>query len=599
MLKTSENMEAAIARLKAELPEARESENHPRAKKKLAFFDIETDPFMRGRIPEPFSCALIVEGEESTPYIFWGEDCLTQFYCFVNERTDSLRIYAHNGGKFDFIFLLREGLLETGLHGLQLIHTRIVKARIAHHELRDSYSILPVPLSLLGHGDAAKLDIDYNKMEAENREQHKAEIITYLLRDCEVGLKAVQEFVARFGVQLTIGGTAMRELRKRHPFEKTPRDYDELIRPFYFGGRVQCFETGIVRGDLKVYDVNSMYPAVMADREHFYGTGGYCVLESDTQINEALCVKTGQLKKYPKNYPYFLEFVGVNDNALPTRSKDDTLDFAEPYGTFKTTSHELLVALKYKQVEIHHCVRLIIPAETINFAAFVDEFIEDKISAKKSGDKGAELFAKLILNSSYGKFAQNPDNYTDAMLCHEDDFPEAVENGWQFFAQFDDMFLLDRPCDEESKTFFDTGVGASITGAARAVMMEAIILATRPVYCDTDSLICEKLNGVSVDSTALGAWDLEARTNEVAIYGKKMYALKDIESECWKIASKGVAADASDLYALAKGETVSFAQDAPTLKLDGSTEFMQRIVGAEVHSKLFDKFGQKITTKNK
>jgi hypothetical protein len=94
--------------------------------------------------------------------------------------------------------------------------------------------------------------------------------------------------------------------------------------------------------------------------------------------------------------------------------------------------------------------------------------------------------------------------------------------------------------------FFNVGTGASVTGAARAVLMRGISLAVDPIYCDTDSIIARDLPGVDLHPTRLGAWDIEAEFSEVIIAGKKLYACRDIKysefgnRDALKIRSKGV-----------------------------------------------------------
>lgn len=572
------NISEAFAELREnplpEPPKAKRS--HKR--KVLAAWDVETDPFLYGRIPAPFCCGIAI-GDNY--FSFWGDDCLSQFLDFLLGYPEPLRIYAHNGGKFDFVFLLRSGFINLG-DEIKIINGRIVEARIGKHVLRDSYAIIPVPL-----GNFDKLEIDYGIMESEEREKpaNKAEILAYLKKDCQELLRLVTDFNDRFGPRLTIGGTAIKILREMHPFESITEEMDAELRPFYFGGRVQCFETGKVTGDLKVYDVNSMYPFVMAELQHFaapyYEAGG-----DSLDVAGFICEKN-----IKPDTPYFLHFTGINRGALPTRTKAG-LDFTVEEGEFFASSHEVQTALEFGLIEIHKVHKLLISEEPINFREFVETYISEKIKAKKEGNKVAELFAKLLLNSSYGKTAQNPDNYFDWALIDESELPEFVAKGYEVEFDYEDAgaMIVKRPTDE--KNFFDVGIGASITGAARAVMLRAIVEAERPIYCDTDSLICEEMGNVPLDPYQLGAWDLEGRGDTCYVYGKKVYSLFDGD-ECKKMASKGVRLTGLEIKSLAEGNAVAYAQAAPTFKLNGDTEFTSRILGAEKHSKMYDKYGRK------
>jgi hypothetical protein len=48
----------------------------------------------------------------------------------------------------------------------------------------------------------------------------------------------------------------------------------------------------------------------------------------------------------------------------------------------------------------------------------------------------------------------------------------------------------------------------------------------RPIYCDTDSIICEAFGG-NLHDTELGGWKIEAEGDYAAIAGKKLYAVFD------------------------------------------------------------------------
>lgn len=563
----------------------------------IATWDIETDPFLYGREPKPFCNGLAYRKNNEIKYRqFWGDESLVDFYLYVSGLKEKLTIYAHNGGKFDFVYLLRMGLLE---QPLKIINGRIVEARFAGHILRDSYAIIPVPLAAY-----QKDEIDYNLFEVETREENKDEILKYLKMDCLYLLDLVTAFYDRFGDNLTIGGTAIKELKARCPFDRTSEEHDEVFRPFYFGGRVQCFETGEITTNktLKIIDTNSMYPYVMADKQHFIGRNKKVTRNFEHYIN----LETGELIK-DKNKPYFIEFTINNRGALPKRDKDGSLNFEVDHGYFRACSHEIIVALKYGLIDILEIHCLYIPDETINFAPYVDEFIQDKIKAKKEGDKIAELFAKLLLNSAYGKFGQNPRNYFDwAIIDIESDYrpKEYVYyypnetfvgvcrvNAWKLYADYGDIEIWRKPAPADK--FFDVSVAASITSASRAVLLDAICRVERPLYCDTDSILCENVGEIELHPSDLGKWDLEAEGDNAYIAGKKLYALMK-DGKTLKKACKGVNLTGEEIKRLSMGDSVESHSDAPNFKLTGGTEYMQRILNAEKHTKLFDKYGRKI-----
>ncbi len=223
---------------------------------KIAIVDTETDPFEYGKRVEPFMVGFYCDNAYQH---FWGGDCIKQFFEFIRSIDEPLIIFAHNGGKFDFMFWVREFDED-----LQIINGRIMKGWVGHHQFRDSYGIFPLPLSTF----ADHKNFDMEKMKAENREKHSSEIIEYNRRDCVSLHILVSEFFAEFGDHLTIGQTAFERLNETQKVERIGQRKDAFFRQFYYGGRCQCFASGIVTGPIKIFDVNNMYGSVMRDCLH-------------------------------------------------------------------------------------------------------------------------------------------------------------------------------------------------------------------------------------------------------------------------------------------------------------------------------------------
>lgn len=529
-------------------------------KKTLATLDFETDPFKYGRTPEPFACGLHV-GDDY--FEWWNNDAdslIDAVAEFLKNYPEPLLIYAHNGGKFDFYFLLYKKLIQ---NPIKIINSRLTKAHCFHHELRDSYSIIPVPLAIY-----LKDEIDYKLFDRDIREKHKDDILHYLAKDCEYLYKLVHAFLDRFGLHLTIGGLSIKTLSEYHPFVKVNQSHDEAIRPYYMGGRVQCFERGIIDGDFKVIDVNSMYPYVMSELRHPCGES-YLYYYDDKSCWNQLSDKGEIIGDITK--PYFLTLTCENNNAFAVRTLNG-LSFEEENGTFKITSHEFQAALKHGLISDIVLHELVVPEETINFKAFVGVFVAEKIQAKKDKDKLAEIFSKLILNSSYGKTGQNPENFMD-YLIHYDGEPLPDLSEWELDTEtpFLNLFCKDAP----RPIYYDVAIAASVTGAARAVLLNAIYSVERPFYCDTDSLIYTGGCNLDLDPYKLGAWDLEATGDKLAIAGKKLYALYK-DKECVKMASKGAKLEPKDILKVASGHQVVWESDAPNFKINGDVNFTKR-----------------------
>jgi hypothetical protein len=125
--------------------------------------------------------------------------------------------------------------------------------------------------------------------------------------------------------------------------------------------------------------------------------------------------------------------------------------------------------------------------------------------------------------------------------------------------------------------------GASITGAARSILLEAICLSEGAIYCDTDSLICRELSGVKIHKTELGAWDLETEMSEVIICGKKLYGYTKLSDGKHITKAKGSSQLGYDkiLELFDGGEIISVSK-GPTLTKTGSQYYMKRRINATV-----------------
>lgn len=556
--------------------------------RKLAVIDFETDPFLHGRKPEPFAAGFY-DGEIYKE--FWGDDCVIQLICFIETLSEPYVIYAHNGGKFDFFYLLEHGVLE---NPALIIHGRIVKcAFLGMHELRDSYAILPLPLSKFGN----KLEIEYEKMEKNVRKKHKAEILKYLKVDCVELWDVVFKFRERFGPKLTIGATAISQLGKLHYVSRQDERHDECFRPYYFGGRVECFESGILSGKFKIYDVNSMYPDAMRNYDHPSGKS-YIHLGGDARTK--FDFRTGNLRGFMGMY--FMRFIGTNDNAIPVRIMDGPnkggLTFSQAYGEFFACSHEIKTALELGRLKVHEILDIYVPVQVQRFEEYVDTYMAEKVAAKAAKDVAGEIFAKLLLNSAYGKFATDPRGFKDWYILDTHDSAQCEQfEVWRDEVRekgnepelANDMgrFEMWTAPNYDIRGFYDVAVAASITSAARSNLLRAYHNAVRPIYCDTDSLICEEIQGVTIDEYALGAWKFEGQSSTVYIAGKKMYSVplenQDGTPELgkngkqkYKLASKGAKLQHQDIVDACMGKTVLWKSDAPNFKLDGTTKFVAR-----------------------
>jgi hypothetical protein len=548
---------------------------------RIAIFDSETDPFKEGRIVEPFTCGIYFPDTQEYKD-FWGDDCIDQFCNWLtnNFEPNTLSIFAHNGGNFDFYFLLN--WFDKG-HSPFIINGRLVRVQICNQEFRDSYAMIPVAL-----GEYQKTEIDYTKFERENRETYKDEILAYQKDDCIFLSDLVTSWLDMFGNKLTMASVALPMLRSYHGFDTLTPQTDTKLRPYYYGGRNQCFATGILHGDFKCYDINSSYPNVMKRFKH--------PISDTPRYENEITDRT-----------HFAHIRAWSLGALPIRDKFGTLTF--PIGTFDFYAciHEIKAGLETGTLRILKVYESIYFDEETSFGAFIDHFYKLRLEAKAKGDKIRTLFYKLVMNSSYGKFAQDPRKYENWVFnpnempkphycepCHDKvqlELPydctgeNCHPNGWYLHTTNNGVSIYASPQKIRPNSFFNVATAASITSAARAQLLRGINAANRPIYCDTDSIICEGWNlnaignGIVLDAHELGAWDIEAEGDTLAIAGKKMYALFN-KGEAIKKASKGVKLTADEIERVARGETIEYAHPVPKFSLDGDAKFTVRNIKA-------------------
>lgn len=540
-----------------------------RHKYPLATVDIETDPFDKGRSIEPFALGYY-DGETYVDFI--GKDCVARFMAHLDDMAavgggERRIIYAHNGGKFDYMFFLP--WLDKGQEPL-LIGSRFVRAHFNGWEFRDSFALMPAPLKKLG----GKLDINMSKMERGVRRKHMAEIRRYLKGDCVALYGAVSRFADMFGDRPTIASTALPMLRSRHGFETLSEPLDGHFRQFYFGGRVECFETGRIRAPkgrtIKIIDRNSMYPTVMAEQMHPVGAAFINRREIDERTD-------------------FARITAHSRGALPVVGADGELTFPHGVHEFRATGHEIRAGLETGTLRIQRVHSATTFLKRANFAEFVQWGFGER---KAAPDKLTEQMWKFLLNSSYGKFGINPRNFfryvvTDGdrpddarPLYHRDDAPhgwrpDTLANGyaiWKHDARYDEQ---GRDGRRFWNSFKNVATAASITGASRADLWRQILKCERPMYCDTDSVACLDWRDTDIHPDRLGAWDMEAEGDEFFVAGKKDYALF-MEGEGIKKAHKGKNLTYDEIRKIALGVQIVKIADAPVFGRDGSQRPLKR-----------------------
>ncbi len=558
----------------------------PRRAATFLTIDAETDPFHACQEPECEKCQPGIGGRLPKPFL-WGIYCgttdeywefdtiekLVAFFIWLEKDRGGCTFYAHNGGKFDYHFFRDEINSD---ENLLIINGRLAKFKVGEHEFRDSLNIFP-NTKLKDFG--IKSDIDYGKMEVSVRHLHIKEISAYLRQDC-VGLwEVIARYRKDYGKQLTQASASMKRWEKmsgRSAPRQTRSQYLAL-KPFYYGGRVQCFESGVKKTDFEVYDINSAYPFAMRNKHPI----------STTPI---------RVKQLPKTDteigPTLMRIACVSKRgALPYRQEAE-LFFPEDESTvreYAITGWEYLAARDNDAIINVDFREIYQFPEVIDFKDYIDHFFGLREECRKKGDIAGRTFGKYFMNALYGKFGANCENYSEFVIASIDSQDEWQAKGYYPYKPWGDRILMNRkPTEDELDDiqgkwrYYNIATAASVTGFVRAYLYRAICKSEGAIYCDTDSIKARSFgNGLHVGS-ALGEWKHEFSGDYFAIAGKKLYAdhiknrpwtynpkEEDEKNKNWKIASKG--ANIAGLESapqiienIANGEHYEYNPEVPT-----------------------------------
>jgi hypothetical protein len=562
--------------------------------KKIATIDCESDPFDGHTFVKPFIWGFY-NGD-----VYESFDDTKEFAKFLSMQKNTIA-YAHNGGKFDWHFMLD---YMNPLQNLMIINGRLSKFYIGDCECRDSYNILPIPLAAWN-----KTKFDYRKLHKDVRHLHMDEIRKYLKDDCYDLYEVVNEFIDRFGMNLTLAGTAMKVWQRMSDIKapKSDSDYYDFLKCYYYGGRTQAFEVGYKKVPFKMIDINSAYPRAMIDK-HPISTE----FVEHRNLNKKEVLK---LLKTDEGKAGFYTVIGSAYGCFPYRAITGDLFFPNDneVRTYHVTGWELLAALETDTCSISEYVCAYLFIELIDFKNYVMHFYKLKSKGKETGNKADELFSKLMLNSLYGKFAASPSNYqkyknvepehsgaigqpmTEQLLniLGMENIKEIKKydlSNWYMGGMLGKWHLAVRDLEEYEQNFYNIATSASITGWVRAYMWRTICQCDTPLYCDTDSIAALGLSDEIPMGKELGEWDIDGEFTDYSIGGKKMYAFKftkeyikkdaDGKDITHKIASKGVRLNASELHEIALGSEVTFTPQAPSYSIHKQPVFVSRNVRA-------------------
>ncbi len=486
-----------------------------------------------------------------------GNDCIGDLLChMLQPKYLGWHLYAHNGGRFDFLHLLpwlasngrsqgfRFCAIPAGKSGgIQILDIWKVnkagkKSGKGKWRLLDSIKLIPLALQKacetfkLPGKDSLPLDTH----EADSRWE------VYNRQDCE----ALWSVLGRFHtmvednlggeVGITAPSTAMKTFRRKYLGHKIPRGEDahEFVFSTYCGGRVEVFQREA--SDLHYYDINSSYPSVMREP-----------MPCDEPIwwnGEPPKVFT----EMGSDYVGFVEADVEIDEYIPPLpvKRDSKLLFPSGRISGRWDWSELSLV----RPSIRKWGKSVWFKAKPLLRSMVEDLYPYRDKSRQGYDEGLSFVVKLLLNSLYGKFGQNA--LRRKVVPWDIDLPEGaipVDGTAE-----SPVWYID---EKVTAPYIMPQIAAHVTALARIKLYRHMLQAgTSLAYCDTDSII----TSIELEcSTALG--DLKNEYPGVTFSGTflapKLYMLRGSDGYT-KVVAKGIRERTESTFnTLASGGTVS------------------------------------------
>lgn len=520
---------------------------------KFAVFDIETYKWIH-----PYAVGFY-DGVNYKQFL--GKDCIKDFISYVAvKKYRGYRIYAHNGGKFDFNFLM--DILKNRKFNIDMVFqgSRCLLLKLYTHLYRNDEGSITHSnviqfvdsIGLLKFGlDALTKDFDVkhkklNFMDKKGSERdyeylyrlYKEDDIRFhdYLRNDVYGLYEVlvkfNDLITKNNGQmgLTIASTSLKTFQTGYlssDIRMTDRDTNTEMKIGYYGGRTEIFRMMLPDDKYRCYDVNSLYPYVMFNNEFPVSKPKTVNNVTPTMIKE-ICGITKCRVKSPKDLylpvlPYKLKIGGHNKLVFPLGKFD---------GYWDNVQLAKAMELGYK---IEPQKMLVFKTDYI-FKDYVTNFYKLKSDSKPQSP--SYILAKLMLNSLYGKFAQNQDSEMVVKINNPKDLMEM-----EIVGVVDADHNLFRVKTESKGNFFIPQISIHVTALAQLRLykfMEDLIDKGKLVsYCDTDSLFT---NGYLPTSDKLGDMKREYNFSSGYFLLPKTYCIVKPDGSV-KVKAKGFTRD--------------------------------------------------------
>lgn len=487
-------------------------------------FDTETEG-LGGKLLCITACDLF------DTYLFKGENMVHEFFEMAMNYPTPAVWYAHNA-QYDWRYFLdyikdNQLSVEIAMRTETDIYQLIVYIDGARIVMRDSMAVFPGKLADFAKAfvpESPKLDLDF---ELETFDPHNERHCEYAKRDAEILRKGMPRMDAmlqkHFGVTLghTTAGTALKAWQSTLPdrsiFSSSEwNEREQFIRDGYYGGLSFLTRTDVIMNPLTV-DINSSYP----DKMCRYG------------VPHGRCISTRYIDH--SRIGIYRVRVRTPDNLvlpiLPCRDARGAMRWHR--GTFETTVTGDEIAFS-----LEHGYDLLDIFEGLEWEERIfpfNDFIERcKTIRRDYKGQAEEIWAKLLQNALYGKFASRRERLTVFMAFNDEDTLGAHPLDDAGFFWMKKEFNEDMRCKPEWSVY--------ITARARLQLMESAyrVGIENVINGDTDSLtvLPHVIDQFDIGDE-YGQWKIDKRWKSMRAIAPKVYT-GELESGEWKGAIKGI-----------------------------------------------------------
>lgn len=378
-----------------------------------------------------------------------------------------------------------------------------------------------------------KLELDYSTYRAVGHVLTPHEV-EYIKHDVIIVARALKTLFDQGHTKLTIGSNALADFKKRCKnfkdlFPVLDGSIDASIRQSYKGGFTYLNPKHANKHFRKkgvVFDYNSLYPSILYNEVLPFGLP--LEFEGEYQKNE--------------DYPLYIQFItcsfDLKKNKIPSIQLKHSMSFMP--NEYIESSHGQRITLSLcnpdyelfkEQYNIYDPIYdggFMFHGQTGMFKEFIDYWSNQKIQAKKDGNRTWYLCTKLFMNSTYGKMGSNPNGGMKQPVLNSDD-------------------LISYPSYKDERKSIYVPIATFTTAYGRKRIIEASQFirdwSTQHkgfdayIYSDTDSIhaflndsdIKELSKYLDIDDYKLGALKKESEFTESKYIRQKCYMEKMID----------------------------------------------------------------------